>query len=177
MIYALWEGYVKEVSQLYLEHIESAVRCCKDLRPALLGYLWTPILRPLSGGINAERRMTVAELAISSLNGPVTFSDAEKTIETKANLNYAVLKEIGSSLCLDISPLGVWKSHLNALVHLRNNIAHGSPAKSLTYSDFDNHATSALALMEGFEAVVLSAIRTRAFCISEGDVRVNRNSR
>jgi hypothetical protein len=166
MIYAHWEGYVKEVSQLYLEHIESSVECCGKLHPALLGYLWTPVLRPLTNGINFERRMAVVEHVLQSLASPVAFSDAEKTIETKSNLNYSVLQTIASSLRLDIGTLEVWKGHLNALVHLRNNIAHGSPAKSLGYSDFDNHASSTLALMEGFEEIVVSAISSRAFCSS-----------
>jgi hypothetical protein len=78
MIYAEWEGYVREVYQLYLEHVESAVDRCKELKPALLGYLWTPVLRPLTGGLNSERKKIVAETILSCLDGSVSFSDSEK---------------------------------------------------------------------------------------------------
>jgi len=88
MIYAEWEGYVREVCQLYLEHVESAVDYCKELKPALLGYLWTPVLRPLTGGLNSERKKILAETILSCLEGSVSFSDTEKAIETKSNLNY-----------------------------------------------------------------------------------------
>lgn len=164
MVYAHWEGYVKEVCQLYLEFVESAVTCCRELQPALLGYLWTPMLRPLTGGINIKRKTAVAESALYSLGEPVLFPEAEKTIDTRANLNYSILETIASSLCLDISKLATWRPHLNSLVHLRNNIAHGALPGSLTYSDFDDHASVILALMEDFELVLMTAVRTRAFC-------------
>jgi RiboL-PSP-HEPN len=163
MIYAEWEGYVREVCQLYLEHVESAVNRCKELKPALLGYLWTPVLRPLTGGLNSERKKIVAETILSCLDGSVSFSDTEKAIETKSNLNYEALEMIASSLCLDIDCLIGWKSHLNALVHLRNNIAHGSRPTSLTFSDFDNNASTTLQLMENFEKVLVSALITKSF--------------
>lgn len=163
MIYAEWEGYVREVCQLYLEHVESAVDRCKELKPAMLGYLWTPVLRPLTGGLNTERKRILAETILSCLDGSVSFSDTEKAIDTKSNLNYEVLEMIASSFCLDIDRLVGWKSHLNALVHLRNNIAHGSRPTSLTFSDFDHNASTTLQLMESFENVLVSALITKSY--------------
>jgi len=164
IIYAQWEGYVKEVCQLYLEHIESAVSCCKDLQPAIIGYLWTPMLRLLTSGLNIERKKMVAEKAINSLTEPVAFAEAEKAIETKSNLNFAVLKDIADSLCLDIAHLIRWKNHLDALVNLRNNIAHGSRPRALKYEEFDIHASATIQLMENFEKIIISALFSKSFC-------------
>ena len=164
IIYAEWEGYVKEVCQLYLEHVEASVGSCSELAAAMLGYLWTPVLRPLRGGLNLDRKKAVAETALHALTGPVGFSDTEKGIDTKSNLNFAVLETIAGSLCLDITPLLHWKTHLNALVYLRNNIAHGARPQVLKYPDFDQRASETLALMEGFERVIISGVRDRAFC-------------
>jgi hypothetical protein len=44
MVYALWEGFVKEVCQIYIEYIENSVATAECLKPAILGYLWTPRL-------------------------------------------------------------------------------------------------------------------------------------
>jgi len=164
MIYAQWEGYVKEVCQIYLEYIESVVSRCKDLKPAIIGYLWTPMLRPLVGGINLERKKRVAEYVLNSLENPVAFSTTEKAIETRSNLNYAVLEEIAESLSLDITQLYTWKTHLNALVNLRNNIAHGSRPRNLDYEDFSNHALAIIRLMENFERIVISSLESKSFC-------------
>ena len=133
------------------------------MKLVLLGYLWTPVLRPLTGGLNSERKKILAENILSSLDGSVSFSDTEKAIDTKSNLNYEALEMIASSLCLDIDCLIGWKSHLNALVHLRNNIAHGSRPTSLTFSDFDNNASTTFRLMENFEKVLISALKTKTF--------------
>lgn len=59
MIYAEWEGYIREVCQLYLEYIETTVKSSKDLTPALLGYMWTPILKPITGGLNHDKKLVL----------------------------------------------------------------------------------------------------------------------
>ncbi len=165
IIYAHWEGFVKEACQLYLEHVENTVAQGAELMPALLGHLWTPALRPLTGGINSDRKRTVAEHAVGSLSKPVSFGLEEKSIDTASNLKYQVLESIASSLCLDISPLGSSKHHLDSLVELRNNIAHGARPTTLRYADLDSHITRTLGLMEGLERALVQAVQARAFCV------------
>lgn len=164
MIYAVWEGYVKEVCQLYLEYIENTVLRVADLNPAILGYLWTSALRPLTGGLNVSRKTSVAKLALKTSSAPVVFERTEKEIDTKSNLNYGCLEKIAEHLCLDISPLAGWKKHLDALVNLRNNIAHGSRPNGLRYSNFDGHVYNVVNLMEAFEQVLSMAVTSRVFC-------------
>jgi hypothetical protein len=164
MIYAEWEGYIREVCQLYLEYIESTVKSSKELNPPLLGHMWTPLLRPLVGGLNPERKTSLAKAVISCLDGSVIFAASEKAIDTKSNLNFRVLESIASSLCLEIDSLTSWKSHLNALVDIRNNIAHGSRPTSLTLSDFERMMFNTLRLMEEFEKILISAVSSGSFC-------------
>jgi len=56
LLYANWEGYVKEVCQLYLEYIERSGTKNRELKADLLGYLWSSSLRPLTGGLNFEKK-------------------------------------------------------------------------------------------------------------------------
>lgn len=164
MIYAVWEGYVKEVCQLYLEYIEKTVSRVADLDPAIIGYLWTSALRPLTGGLNFSRKTSIARLALETDTKPVVFDREEKEINTKSNLNYRCLENIAEHLCLDISSLSGWEKHLDALVHLRNNIAHGSRPDKLMYSDFDSYVHNMVNLMDAFEQVISMAVASRAFC-------------
>lgn len=92
------------------------------------------------------------------------FKDSEKTVDTASNLRFQVLESIAASLCLNIASLAPWKSHLNALVDLRNNIAHGSRPTTLTVVDFDRLATNTIGMMEEFEKVVIFSLHTRSFC-------------
>lgn len=164
MLYAHWEGYVKEICQLYLELVEISVTTAKQLQPALLGYLWTPKLRPIMGGLSFDRRKIVAECALIDVNRPIRFADAEKAINTRSNLNFSALEAIANDLCLDISGLMPRKRHLDAIVQMRNTIAHGANPRTLGSSDFEQHATAMLGLMEDFERVVLNSIRNASFC-------------
>lgn len=164
MIYALWEGYVKEVCQLYLEHIEHNVSKAADLHPAILGHMWTPALRPLTGGLNFSNKKAVAALVLAAGASPVAFRESEKLVNTKSNLDFDVLTNIADHLCIDVSALTEWRNSLKALVNLRNNIAHGARPSQLTYSNFNEYAHVAFSLMEGFEDVLLLAVKKRAFC-------------
>ena len=164
MIYAVCEGYVKEVCQLYLQYIEKTVSRVADLDPAIIGYLWTPELRPLTGGLKFSHKTSIARLALETNSNPVVFHRAEKEINTKSNLNHRCLEKNAEHLCLDISPLSGWKKHLNALVQLRNNIAHGSQPNRLMYSDFDSYVYNMVNLMEALEQVISMAVASRAFC-------------
>jgi hypothetical protein len=56
------------------------------------------------------------------------------------------------------------KRHLNALVNLRNNIAHGSFPSTMDYDIFNEHAKSAIGLMESFENIVIHNLNIRNFC-------------
>ncbi len=164
LLYANWEGYVKEVCQLYLEYIERSGTKNRELKADLLGYLWSSSLRPLSGGLNFEKKKTIAELALHRMDDCVEFSISERNINTKANLNFDVLKDIADHLCFNISLLSTYKRHLNALVNLRNNIAHGSFPSTMDYDTFNEHAKSAIGLMESFENIVIHNLNIRNFC-------------
>jgi hypothetical protein len=166
MLYAHWEGYVREVCQLYLEYIESSGVKIRELRSDLLGYLWTSALKPLAGGLNFVKKKAFAELALGCMENPVKFAESERAINTKSNLNFDVLEDIAAHLCLDMSSLSPWKQHLNALVHLRNHIAHGSRPHTLDYSNFQEHASSVIELMEGFERSLSRSLEDRSFCMS-----------
>jgi len=164
LLYANWEGYVKEVCQLYLEYIERSGTKNRELKAEMLGYLWSSSLRPLTGGINFEKKKRIAELALNSLDGFVEFSESERSINTKSNLNFDILENISDHLCFDFSSLIPYKHRLNALVNIRNNIAHGSFPSTVDYDVFDEYAKSILELMENVESIIIDNLTNRNFC-------------
>ena len=120
-------------------------------------------LKPLTGGLNFEKKKAIAELALNRMDDGVRFSESERNINTKANLSFDVLKDISDHLCFDVSPLITYKRHLNSLVNLRNNIAHGSFPSTMDYDIFDEHAKSILDLMSNFENIVIYNLTKRNF--------------
>ena len=164
LLYANWEGYVKEVCQLYLEYIERSGTKNRELKAEMLGYLWSSSLKPLTGGINFEKKKCIAELALNSMDNFVEFSESERNINTKSNLNFDTLENISAHLCFDVSSLIPYKHHLNALVNLRNNIAHGSFPSTMDYDIFDDYAKSVLGLMANVEDIIIDNLTIRNFC-------------
>ena len=146
LLYANWEGYVKEVCQLYMEYIERSGTKNRELKAEMLGYLWSSDIRPLTGGINFEKKK------------------CERNINTKSNLNFGILENISAYLCFDVSFLIPYRHRLNALVNLRNNIAHGSFPSTMDYDIFDEYAKSILELMENFENIIIHNLANRNFC-------------
>jgi len=164
LLYANWEGYVKEICQLYLEYIERSGTKNRELKADVLGYSWSSSLKPLTGGLNFEKKKSIAELALHRMDDCVRFSENERNINTKANLNFEVLADIANHLCLDISLLNTYKHHLNRLVNLRNNIAHGSFPSAMDYDIFNENAESIMGLMESFENTIIHNLDQRNFC-------------
>lgn len=164
MLYANWEGYIREVCQMYLEYIENCGTKIGELRADLLAYLWTSALKPLAGGLNFTRKKAIAELALTCMENPVIFADSERMINTRSNLTFDVLEDIAAHLCLDISALMPWRRHLDALVNLRNNIAHGSRPRTLDCQIFEEHASSLIVLMEEFERSLIRTLEDHSFC-------------
>ena len=146
LLYANWEGYVKEVCQLYMEYIERSGTKNRELKAEMLGYLWSSSIRPLTGGINFKKKK------------------CERNINTKSNLNFGILENISAYLCFDVSFLIPYRHRLNALVNLRNNIAHGSFPSTMDYDIFDEYAKSILELMENFENIIIHNLANRNFC-------------
>lgn len=113
---------------------------------------------------NFEKKKAIAKLTLHRMDDCVKFSESKRNINTKANLNFEVLKDIADHLCFNISILNTYKRHLNRLVNLRNNIAHGSFPSSMDYDIFNEHAESVIGLMEDFENIVIYNLDIRNFC-------------
>ena len=164
LLYANWEGYIKEVCLLYLEYIENTEVKTRELRAEILGYLWSSSLKPLAGGVDFEKKKRVAELALNSMDDFVKFSKSERNVDTKSNLNFEILESISVYFCIDVSSLFSYRHHLNALVNIRNNIAHGAFPSTMGYDTFNTYAKSVLELMENFENAIIQSLTNRNFC-------------
>lgn len=163
MIYAHWEGYIKEVLQLYIEFLEDLALPQRDVSAALLAYAWSGSFRKLKDNLSHAKQVEITQRLIASLNEVLVFEKTERRIDTRSNLYFDVLEELAQCLCLDISPLKTAKRKLDALVNRRNQIAHGGREQTLTLLDVEEHRELVLDLMQQFESILVSAIDTTAY--------------
>ena len=160
MLYAHWEGFVKEVLQLFLEEIESKDVAMADADPYLVAHSWTAEFRRVKGGASIDQRAQFVRKATESLHGPLKFGATEKEIDTKSNLNFAAIESLCKALCLDTALLEEKRHHMNALVSKRNSIAHGGRHEKVALVEVEETADLVVDLINRMENILLSAVRS-----------------
>lgn len=167
MIYAIWEGFAKEVLQLYIEHIQSTQIPQARTATPLLAYAWTSSFKKFSHNLDHAKKVELVDRFFAALTDQLVFERREREVNTKSNLTFHVLEEITTALCLDLTALTEHKVKLDALVNRRNNIAHGGRDQSLDESVISEYKDLVLALMTALEATLLSAIECQAYMRAE----------
>jgi len=161
MIYAIWEGFAKEVLQLYLEYIKESKIPQSKAATALLAYAWSRSFKKLSNNLDQAKKVELVDKFFAALNDTLVFETSE--VETNSNLKFAVLQGIATELCLDLTALNEHQKKLDALVNRRNNIAHGGREPDVSETLVSDYGDSVLALMLALEETLLAAIKTQVF--------------
>lgn len=163
MLYAHWEGFAKEVLQLYVEFLEQSVVAQREVHSSLLAYSWSGAFNKLKGTLTHEKKVDLIERFLGSLSNALAFEQREREIDTKSNLLFKVLEDLAQFLCLDIGPMRGQGKKLDALVCRRNNIAHGGREQKLEDSDIEEYRALVVSLMESLEGVLDEAVHASAY--------------
>lgn len=144
MLYAHWEGFVKNIATHYLNYVALRGLNIQELHPAF-------IARIMRGKANdkkqVEQEIERVTFVLNHLDKRAYISDTN--INTKSNLKFKVFEEILTELGLainDVEPFEndaerkeintiVVKNTIDKLVADRNEIAHGKYL-SITYEEF-----------------------------------------
>lgn len=125
MLYAHWEGFIKESSELYAHFVASQRLAYADLSSNFLALAMKKQLHEAEMTSKATRYSKVAEFFLSGLNSQCRISYAQ-LIDTQANLSSAVLREIVCMLGLSYSYFETKEKLIDErLVSARNHVAHG----------------------------------------------------
>lgn len=163
MIYAHWEGFAKEVLQLYVEFLEKCAVAQREVHSNLLAYSWSGSFRKLQGTLTHDKKVELIERFLGSLTEALAFEKREREIDTKSNLLFEVLEDLARFLCLDIAPMRGQSKKLDALVSRRNNIAHGGREQKIEDADIEEYRTLVLSLMEALEKVLDAAVQSSTY--------------
>lgn len=161
MLYAHWEGFVKEAVQMYIEYVESLSLEPAQANPTIFAFVLKKKVSGLVVQQSVEKMTDFATWVLSNLTIPLAFSD--KTVETKSNLSFKALKEICDSLCVDVSKIEAEKKKIDGLVNRRNNVAHSGRAQNVDVSSVESDADLTLRLISTFEIILNECISTERF--------------
>ena len=125
LLYAHWEGFVKQAGEAYLVFVATKRLRLDELNPSFLALALRAKLGEFSQSSQATKHTTFVNYFRSSLSDRARIP-TKGIVATKANLNSKVLQEIIISLGLDYSAFELKEKLLDGeLLYLRNNIAHG----------------------------------------------------
>ena len=162
VLYAHWEGFVKQSLTYYLEFLEELSLNPQDASPQILSFALRKQLKTLSGNQGLDKLVNFVDQLHETYSSPLVFSDRE--IDTKSNLNWKNFEYLCNRLSLDVSSLADQGKKLSALVHLRNSIAHGGREPKYKYAFFEVQANFTIELMERFEDRLGACVTGGRYC-------------
>ena len=157
LLYAHWEGFVKNACSYYLSFLASRRLSLQQLRPELAALALRKRLREAGeskkAAIHTELIRDVRERAAERARIP-TSGDA---IRTESNLSSRVLTEILTSLGCDASRYEIYSDLIDdQLVAARNRIAHGDNSY-IRRSEWDDLSKQIFWMMDDIATQLLNA--------------------
>ncbi|MGD0061292.1 MAG: MAE_28990/MAE_18760 family HEPN-like nuclease [Verrucomicrobiia bacterium] len=125
LLYAHWEGFVKQSAEAYLAYIATRDLRLDELQPGLLSLCLRTKLRDFTSTHDVSVHIAFLEFVTTQL-GDKAKMPTTGAVHTGGNLNSELLKRIVLTLGLDYAPYELKENLLDSqLLNWRNKIAHG----------------------------------------------------
>lgn len=165
LLYAHWEGFIKNTSQFYLTFVNQQKLDINELSYCFVAsVLRTKIIEDFEKTNRYSKHSEFIEYFLELPNKRFS-PEISTTVQTKSNLNSEVLQGIFALIGIDHSHFAT-KNNLidNQLVNYRNTIAHGQNlAELFNKSDYEHLHDEVLGMMSIFKTLVENAAITRSF--------------
>lgn len=156
MLYAHWEGFIKNSSQLYLEFVLSKRLTYRQLSSNFVAIAMKSKLNQAAQSSKASIFIPVCDFFFNNLDERCRFSP-DNQVNTQSNLGSNVLKELTLLLGLDYSFFETKEIFIDIkLVECRNIIAHGSYL-IIDKDDFLDRLDRVLLMLENFRNQIENA--------------------
>ncbi|HKA08643.1 MAG TPA: MAE_28990/MAE_18760 family HEPN-like nuclease [Gemmataceae bacterium] len=157
MLYAHWEGFVKEACQAYVDYVAKRRLKCSELNDGLLRTVLLGLHKRALGG----DQLANDDLIQIARRPEQTRAKIPRTtiVDTKSNLRYSVLADILCSIGISMDKFAT-KSHLvdRSLCDVRNSIAHGRDLFP-SEGDFSELHHEVIVMIEDLRDLILANAR------------------
>lgn len=166
VVYAHWEGFIKESARRYLTFINNQRLYYRQVKSCFLALGLGKHLGTLADTRKAELGTKAVESLLESLNEHVSVN-VEYAVNTKSNLNWEIFRDILASLGIDRTRYETRANFLDErLVRSRNEIAHGQNL-GLASEDFETLAGDTIGLMREFKTDIENAATQSEYRVTE----------
>lgn len=163
MSYAHWEGYVRACANRYFEHLALRKRRYSEFERQVYVNTFLVRLDALHHGrVGLEARCKLVSDILDGTNGRFSYVHPS-LVDTKANLNTDVIKDLCIICAVDLSHFEAQRTFIDILlVRRRNAIAHGQQ-EFIHPDEIDDLVANVLALMAHFRSLLENKIYTKAY--------------
>lgn len=134
LLYAHWEGMIKNVATAYLSYVSAQKLYYRDLKNNFWSIVFKNNLEAFDDTRKSSKHNRIVR-NIRNMGDQKANIPYEDIIKTKSNLNSSIFKEIMETIGLDYSQYeGNFKLLDEVLLKMRNEIAHGEKPE---YMDLD----------------------------------------
>jgi hypothetical protein len=162
LLYAHWEGFIKNIAEYYLIYIDCRKHKYSELKECFIAISLKNQIRSF---IDSNKSTIHTQCVDFILNSKETIAKipTKDFIRTGSNLNSTILREILTSIGIDFTPYDT-KSNIidKTLLRNRNTIAHGHQLEfdKSTYIHLHQEITN---LLNEFKNVVCNAVLLKEF--------------
>ena len=126
LIYAHWEGYVKESARAYLEYVSRKGLKIGDLKPEIAAVALRAKLGLGEASKKSADHTEIVSIVRSGASLDANLPYGSATIRTQSNLKFEVFADIMHSIGCDVARHEIYRSLVDQrLLKARNDIAHG----------------------------------------------------
>lgn len=167
LLYAHWEGFIKEAGMAYLMFISMKRLTYQELAPNFIALAMKAKLDEAHQTNKAIIHNKLVEFFLSGLSERSQIPRDSEAINTKSNLNSSVLKNIIFMLGLDYSMFEAKEKLIDEkLLKNRNEIAHGKELV-VDREEFFELYEEILSLMETFRNQIINAALLKNYMATE----------
>jgi len=156
LLYAHWEGFIKNSSEIYLSYVESRALRYRDLKSCFVVFGLKGKINTLVESRKSMPNIEAMDFIFSKLD-EIAKLQIGTAVNTDSNLTSKVFCNIANSLDIDTSPYET-KFNLidSSLVDRRNKVAHGEFLE-IDGSDFSVLVEDMLSLMRQYKTDIENA--------------------
>lgn len=159
LLYAHWEGFVKDAGTAYLEFVARQGLNLNQLATNFVAVTMVPMIQATGQSRKPSTYKKIIDRLTTDSAKPAKMG-WKGVVKTRSNLKSDVLKDIVATLALDFSPFETKaKPVIDKLVGARNGVAHGEGIR-VEYDDYIALHSDVIVLLDEFKTQLQDAAST-----------------
>lgn len=156
MIYAHWEGFIKNAGDYYINYLSQQNFSYKDVNNSLIALSLKAQFKECGKADKTSVHCKIVNTLINELNSQINIP-YENAVKRKENLNYELLSDLLFTLGLEASYYELKENLIDhVLLKTRNDIAHGRRIK-VDLEDFIELYVGVIPMLEQFKTQIFDA--------------------